>query len=305
MTPPSRTTSAGRAYLELQRQARREGRPTQQLFTTYALERWLARLAASGWSTSFVLKGGVLLATLGARRPTVDADALVIGIAADEAAIAAVVREVAAMPDPDGEHGVDDGIEFLTESLTTRVIREGDLYEGVRVVLTARLATASIKVSLDVNVGDPVTPGPQRVTLVSVRPGTPPVTLLGYPVETVLAEKIVTAISLGDTNTRVKDYADVWTLTGGRDLDSESVRTALQATAAHRGVMLQPLSGSLVDLAQLRAPAFTAYRRSLASDGEHLPVAMTDVVADVVAFADPLTVHGPAARWEASSRTWR
>ena len=39
----------------------------------------------------------------------------------------------------------------------------------------------------------------------------PPVRVLGYPIETVLAEKITTAIGLGPANTRVRDYADIYT----------------------------------------------------------------------------------------------
>lgn len=57
----SRETAAGRAYLDLRNEARRQGRPTQELLTYYAIERWLARLEASRYATAFVLKGGVLL----------------------------------------------------------------------------------------------------------------------------------------------------------------------------------------------------------------------------------------------------
>jgi hypothetical protein len=76
MTQPTRATPAGRAYLDLQNRARREGRGTQELLTLYVVERWLARLSASPYSDQFVLKGGMLLAAYDARRPTVDVDAL-------------------------------------------------------------------------------------------------------------------------------------------------------------------------------------------------------------------------------------
>lgn len=161
MTAPSRATPTGRAYLDLRNQARREGRPTQQLLTFYALERWLARLAASPYATRFILKGGMLLAAIDTRRPTVDADALARGIPSDHASIAAIVRQIASLPDPDSGLGGDqDGVTFVADSLTIRTIREEGAYTGVRVALTAQLATASVKVSLDINFGDPVTPTP-------------------------------------------------------------------------------------------------------------------------------------------------
>jgi hypothetical protein len=62
MSPVSRATPAGRAYLDLQNRARREGRGTQEYLTAYVVERWLARLSRSSYASQFVLKGGVLLA---------------------------------------------------------------------------------------------------------------------------------------------------------------------------------------------------------------------------------------------------
>jgi Nucleotidyl transferase AbiEii toxin, Type IV TA system len=65
-----------RAYLELQRLARAQGRNTQQLFELYIHERFLARLAESRFRERFVLKGGLLLAVMAIRRTTRDADML-------------------------------------------------------------------------------------------------------------------------------------------------------------------------------------------------------------------------------------
>jgi hypothetical protein len=76
MSRPTRDTPAGRAYLDLQNRARREGRGTQELLTLYVVERWLARLGTSRYADQFILKGGMLLAAFDARRPTADADAL-------------------------------------------------------------------------------------------------------------------------------------------------------------------------------------------------------------------------------------
>jgi hypothetical protein len=74
VTRADRSTTAGQAYLNLQRQARSGGRPTQELILLYALEGFLDRLARSGRSPDLVLKGGVLLAAYAVRRPTRDVD---------------------------------------------------------------------------------------------------------------------------------------------------------------------------------------------------------------------------------------
>ena len=41
MSRPTRESAAGRAYLDLQNQARRQKRGTQELLTMYIVERWL------------------------------------------------------------------------------------------------------------------------------------------------------------------------------------------------------------------------------------------------------------------------
>src|SRR5262249_53437743 len=72
--PPTRDTIEGRAYLDLQNLARRQQRPTDELHQLYALEGFLCRLAASEHAGRFALKGGILMAAYGARRPTRDVD---------------------------------------------------------------------------------------------------------------------------------------------------------------------------------------------------------------------------------------
>jgi hypothetical protein len=71
---PSRDTTAGSAYLDLQEQARHDRRPVQELMVLYVLEAFLDRLSRSDWRRQLVLKGGVLLAAFEERRPTRDVD---------------------------------------------------------------------------------------------------------------------------------------------------------------------------------------------------------------------------------------
>lgn len=299
MTRPTRQTPAGRAYLDLQNQARRDGRGTQQLLTLYVVERWLARLARSLYADQFVLKGGMLLAAFDARRPTADADALARHMANDQSTILARVVEIAQFPDDDG------GVEFLSDTAIARTIRDDALYAGVRITMDARIATAAVKLRLDVNFGDPITPAPRQLDLPSIRPGAAPIPVLGYPIETVLAEKIVTAITLGAANTRVRDYADIYTLTGQHDLTHAVMNEALRATAKFRRASLVPLSTAIDNVVELRQATYLAYRVSLRSDGDSLPDDLRVVVDAVTTFADPLIrPAAPATTWQARYRRW-
>ncbi len=82
-----------------------------------------------------ILKGGMLLAALDQRRPTRDVDLLATAVANDIDTIAAVLRDIAIID-------VDDGVVFDTDRMTTRQIREHDLYAGVRVMVPATVDRA-------------------------------------------------------------------------------------------------------------------------------------------------------------------
>ena len=53
MSVPSRDTPGGRAYLDLQKKARAEGRPTGELLALYALEGSLVGLLRRSTSTTW------------------------------------------------------------------------------------------------------------------------------------------------------------------------------------------------------------------------------------------------------------
>jgi hypothetical protein len=135
----TRGTPSGDAYLDLQNEARRTGRPTQELQQLYVLEGFLVRLAASDVRESFVLKGGVLLAAFDSRRPTKDIDLAGLDLANETDTVLALVRSVLDIGPPQ-----EDGIEFAADTATAEVIREEDDYSGVRVHVEAGLAGAKL-----------------------------------------------------------------------------------------------------------------------------------------------------------------
>lgn len=181
-------------YFALQRLARSQGRDTQELLTLYALEGLLARLAASGQVDRFVLKGGMLLAAFGQRRPTRDLDVHADTPPADIDTVRDAIAEIAAV-------SLDDGLRFDTQDVTAEVIRDEDAYSGVRVSVDVALHSARLTIKVDVNVGDPIWPSPQAVAVPRLLDDQP-LQLRGYPLHMVLAEKLVTTVDRGTANTR-------------------------------------------------------------------------------------------------------
>ena len=93
---------------------------------------------------------------------------------------------------------------FDSSGAGAEVIREEDTYSGIRVTLGGTLSRAVVRFHVDVNVGDPIWPEPLQISLPRLIGGT--ISVRGYPLEMVLAEKIVTALQRGTANTRWRDF---------------------------------------------------------------------------------------------------
>jgi len=280
-------------YRALQRRARNEQRGTQELFEFYLLERFLYRLSISRYRDRFVLKGGLLLTVLGVRRPTRDADVLARNIAGDDEALLAVVKEVATI-------SVDDGITFDTSRARATTIREHAAYPGTRIIVPATLGTARLQLRLDVNFGDPADAREiEYPTLLSEEP----FGLLGYPVETVIAEKVETMISRGDANTRERDYADVLALSKIHPMEFQVLRQAIEKTASHRGTEIMPLSEALETLPATRQRDWRAFlTRAGLPD---MPDSFGEAVKGVANFVDPVLRNDPnLLQWNPATQMW-
>jgi predicted nucleotidyltransferase component of viral defense system len=293
---PTRDTPAGRAYNDLRNLAHRIGRPTDELIATYVHEGFLARLATSAYRDRFVLKGGMLLAALDARRATRDIDALARGMAGAVDEVLTCVQQVATTV-------ADDGLVFRAGEARSRQIREDATCPGTRVTMPVDLARARSKFAIDISVGDPVVPGPRLVELPLLLGGA--VELLGYPLEGVLAEKIVTAVSLGELSTRVRDYADVWRLTQTHDVDGAPLVKAALATATYRRVPLQRLSDAIGRLSDLGQVAYRQWCDRQPAQLHTYPKQFDRVITEVAAFADPV-LDGSASGlvWHAATGVW-
>ena len=237
MSRPTKATVSGRAFLSLQREAKTAGRTTAEYLRLYALEGFLLRLAHSPHRNRFVLKGGVLLAAYGLRRPTADIDGAALQTSNEAEDIRQFVIAVASTALP---AELDDGLTFDLDNVTAEAIRDEDKYGGVRIRLVARLASAREPFHVDVNIGDPIWPEPAEISLPRLL-GQEPIQLRGYSMEMVLAEKIVTALQRGSASTRWRDFGDIFVITGRLTFKAGEVRQALQAVADYRHVELANL----------------------------------------------------------------
>ncbi len=298
MSPtPQRGSPAGDASLAIRKLARETGADVQELQTLYALEALLARIAASDYRDDFVLKGGVLLAAFAVRRPTKDVDLQATGMANEVDAVAGRIREIVAIE-------LADGVVFDPASIAAAVIRDFDEYAGIRVKLVGTLGRARLTIGVDVNFGDPIRPAPALVELPRiVQLDREPVTLLGYPLSMVLAEKIVTAIDRGTANTRWRDFADIYTLSRVRRVKADDLRASIEVVADYRRVELVTLLPRLASMPERAQPKWRAWRRRVNRDDE-LPEQFGEILTAIAAFADPILDGTAVGTWSPLASAW-
>lgn len=204
----------------------------EQVLVRYASERLLHRLSVSKHREDFILKGAMLFIAWEGMPHRVTRDIDLLGFGDDSVErVASVVRDLCEL------RVEDDGIVFDPDSVKAEEIRALDEYGGVRVTLFAKLGTAMIRTQVDVGFGDAVTPKPEELEFPTLLDFPKP-KLRAYPVETVVAEKLVTIIELGMANSRMKDYFDLLYLSRTREFDGALLAKALKATAERRGVLI-------------------------------------------------------------------
>ncbi|HZQ34671.1 MAG TPA: nucleotidyl transferase AbiEii/AbiGii toxin family protein [Dehalococcoidia bacterium] len=213
----------------LRNRAGAEGEELQLVLMRYALERLLYRLSCSPHREQFVLKGAMLFRVWAdlPDRPTRDLNLLGYG-EHDPERLQHVFRQTCTTAVE------DDGLAFLADVITAEVMKEGEEYEGVRLRLEARLGSARIPVLIDVGFGDAVTPAPEEVSY-PVLLDLPAPRLHVYPRETVVAEKLEALVKLGMTNSRMKDFYDLWSLSRTFAFNGPTLTRAVRATFARRG----------------------------------------------------------------------
>ncbi len=289
--------------------SKEQGRDFQSVLKLYFLERFLYGLSISRYRDGFLLKGALLFfarAEPEARpftRPTKDID-LEARDGAGPRCPPADLRRVAAIAAP------KDGVRFDPESVTVESIREDDRYGGIRVHLDAYLGQARDRIQIDVGFGDAVTPGPVALTYPTLLSALPAPDLAVYPIQTVCAEKWEATISLGETNSRLKDVIDLDELSGSESFDGAILQHAIRRTFERRQTPLDPKAMTLgatyrsdPDRQTLWAAARKRYERGSAP--ERFENAMTRVIAFVgPPYLDAAAGRSFVGRWDPTRREW-
>lgn len=221
-------TGARRIKDLIRNRAKGDSAKAQMLLRHYAMERLLERLSVSDYRDDFVIKGGMLVASLLGvdERSTRDIDTTMRGHDMSLESVSCILAEVAS---------IDVGDGFTFELGEPQKIMEDSEYGGVRISVSASIEKTKTAFKIDISTGDAITPEAieYEYGLMFEKRS---IALRSYNTETVLAEKLETVLSLALQTTRMRDFYDIYSLTeSGRGIDFALLGDALDATTAVRG----------------------------------------------------------------------
>ena len=174
----------------------------QDIMQMYFFERLLYRISISDYKHNFILKGGLLLSAIFGddRRTTQDMDTMVKGIPLDMKKIEKVINEIINIK-------CEDGIGYMIKKSSE--IRLSDKYGGIRVSLIGYKEHLQVPLSIDITVGDPITPRELEYRYKCMFDDSY-ISIMAFNMETIVAEKFETFISDNIMNTRTKDFYDLY-----------------------------------------------------------------------------------------------
>lgn len=283
-------------------QARQQQRPFNALLQYYAMERFLYRLSRSVHADRFILKGALMLRVWHPSevRSTMDIDMLA-KTSNELDSIVTQMREIIAV-DVDS-----DGLVFEPDSMRAERITEDADYEGIRIRFMGTLGTARVHMQVDIGFGDIVYPAPLVFDFPTILDSPVP-RLLCYSCESSIAEKFEAMLKLGELNSRMKDFYDVWLLSKEFDFDGVKLAEAIRLTLERRDTALPVVINAFTHkFISSKQNQWLAFQKRLGSEPK--TVSFEEVIVAIKRFLGPIisaltSRTNPPEKWIAPG-PWR
>ena len=213
--------------------SKKKSADAQILVRNYMMERFLERISLSEYKNQFILKGGMLVAAMVGldARATMDLDATIKGTNVSVEDVEMIISQIISIH-------LDDGVSFRIKRIS-EIMEEAD-YPGVRVSMETKFDGVITPLKIDISTGDIITPREIKYNF-NLMLENRTIEVWAYNLETVLAEKLETVISRNVTNTRMRDFYDIYILQKlyGEQLSKDVLWDALVATAKKRETLEQ------------------------------------------------------------------
>lgn len=159
-------------------------------------------------------------------RTTMDIDANITGMNFEKDGINEMIDDILSIK-------IDDNVIFEVEKNVP--IKEDNEYGGYRFKLIAKLSNLKIPFSIDISTGDLITPRAVEYKYKTILENNQ-ISLYTYNYETIIAEKFETVLKRNISNSRMKDYYDLYYFVTYKwnDIDKATLEVAVDTTFKHR-----------------------------------------------------------------------
>ena len=209
------------------------GVPYNQLLLILCQEEFLRRLSKSDYQKNFVLKGGLFIYILSAfeSRMTVDMDFLLRNKTSN---IDAIVRSIEDIIKIQTDYNF---IEFEFKGVEEIAIEKK--YPGASVKLIGKIGNTKTPINIDIGIGDVIIPDSQMRVMYAQLKEFDDVEVLTYSLETTVAEKFDAILQRFELTSRMKDFYDIWYITGNFRFDGGVLSKAIKETINNRGTVIE------------------------------------------------------------------
>ena len=200
----------------------------QQVLQNYMFERILERLSKSKYKENFIIKGGLLLSSIMGinLRTTMDIDTNVTGIDLEKEELLKILNEILNID-------IGDNVSFIIEKIED--IKQEEYYGGYKFKITGIYENIKIKFHIDISTGDVITPKAIEYKYKKLFDSSY-IDILSYNQETIIAEKLQSILERKLTNSRMKDYYDLYFFVNYKwdSIDKETLSKAIIRTFSAR-----------------------------------------------------------------------
>ena len=206
--------------------ANNNSKMAQAYIRLFFMERFLERVSKSRYKEQFILKGGMLVSSMigMSLRTTMDIDTSIEALPLSMDKMQEIIDEIINI-------SIEDNVTFEIASIET-IMDEFD-YPGIRIHMLGHLDKINQPIKIDISTDDVITPKAVEYSYPLMFEKRE-IALFTYNAETLLAEKLQTILSRGITNTRMRDFYDLYELIQIIDFSWDVYKNAFDKTCEKR-----------------------------------------------------------------------
>lgn len=206
--------------------ANNNSKMAQEYIRLFFMERFLERVSKSRYKEQFILKGGMLVSSMigMSLRTTMDIDTSIEALPLSMDKMQEIIDEIINI-------SIEDNVTFEIVSIET-IMDEFD-YPGIRIHMLGHLDKINQPIKIDISTDDVITPKAVEYSYPLMFEKRE-IALFTYNAETLLAEKMQTILSRGITNTRMRDFYDLYELIQIIDFSWDVYKNAFDKTCEKR-----------------------------------------------------------------------